>query len=74
MRVIVSNVVSKEAANNNEGLMTIVLSLQYIGIDTDNSKAVIKNNHKTPVFIIKSEQFARMAGTYPPNCVKLAPF
>ena len=54
--------------------MTIVLSLQYIGIDTDNSKAVIKNNHKTPVFIIKSEQFARMAGTYLPNCVKLAPF
>lgn len=54
--------------------MTIVLSIQYIGIDTENSKSVIKNNHKTPIFIIKSGQFARMTGTYQPNCVKLAPF
>ena len=29
--MITSNVVSKEATNNNEGLMTIVLSIQYIG-------------------------------------------
>ena len=72
--MIVSNIVSKEATNNNEGLMTIVLGLQYIGIDTGNSKAVIKNNHEAPIFIIKSGQFARMAGTYLPNCVKLAPF
>jgi hypothetical protein len=54
--------------------MTIVLSIQYIGIDTENSKSVIKNNHKTPIFIIKSGQFARMTGTYQPNCVKLASF
>ena len=61
--MITSNVVSKEAANNNEGLMTIVLSIQYIGIDTENSKSVIKNNHKTAFFIIKSVQFLLMTGT-----------
>ena len=61
--MITSNVVSKEATNNNEGLMTIVLSIQYIGIDTENSKSVIKNNHKTAFFIIKSGQFLLMTGT-----------
>ena len=60
---MVSNAVSKEATNNNEGLMTIVLSIQYIGIDTENSKSVIKNNHKTAFFIIKSVQFSLMTGT-----------
>lgn len=60
---MVSNAVSKEATNNNEGLMTIVLSIQYIGIDTENSKSVIKNNHKTAFFIIKSVQFLLMTGT-----------
>ncbi len=61
--MMVSNAVSKEATNNNEGLMTIVLSIQYIGIDTENSKSVIKNNHKTAFFIIKSVQFSLMTGT-----------
>ena len=61
--MMVSNAVSKEATNNNEGLMTIVLSIQYIGIDTENSKSVIKNNHKTAFFIIKSVQFLLMTGT-----------
>lgn len=61
--MMVSNAVSKEATNNNEGLMTIVLSIQYIGIDTENSKSVIKNNHKTTFFIIKSVQFLLMTGT-----------
>lgn len=61
--MMVSNAVSKEATNNNEGLMTIVLSIQYIGIDTENSKSVIKNNHKTAFFIIKSGQFLLMTGT-----------
>ena len=45
--MITSNVVSKEATNNNEGLMTIVLSLQYIGIDVRNSKPLMKNNAKS---------------------------
>ena len=72
--MIVSNVVSKELANNNEGLMTIVLSIQYIGIDARNSKSFEKNNNKTQIFIKKSEQFARMTGTYQRNCVKLVPF
>ena len=61
--MMVSNAISKEATNNNEGLMTIVLSIQYIGIDTENSKSVIKNNHKTAFFIIKSVQFSLMTGT-----------
>ena len=54
--------------------MTIVLSIQYIGIDARNSKSLKKNNNKTQLFIEKSGQFARMTGTYQPNCVKLAPF
>lgn len=45
--MITSNVVSKEATNNNEGLMTIVLSIQYIGIDATNSKPHAKNNMKS---------------------------
>ena len=45
--MITSNVVSKEAANNNEGLMTIVLSIQYIGIDATDSKPLAKNNMKS---------------------------
>ncbi len=45
--MITSNVVSKEATNNNEGLMTIVLSIQYIGIDATNSKPLAKNNIKS---------------------------
>ncbi len=45
--MIASNVVSEEATNNNEGLMTIVLSIQYIGIDATNSKSLPKNNRKT---------------------------
>lgn len=44
--MITSNVVSKEATNNNEGLVTIVLSIQYIGIDATNSKLLAKNNIK----------------------------
>ena len=44
--MITSNVVSKEATNNNEGLVTIVLSIQYIGIDSTNSKPLAKNNIK----------------------------
>ena len=44
---MVSNAVSKEATNNNEGLMTIVLSIQYIGIDATNSKPLAKNNMKS---------------------------
>ena len=72
--MITSNVVSKEATNNNEGLMTIVLSIQYIGIDASNSKPLIKNNNKTRFFGKKYAQFLLMTGTYQPNCVKLAPF
>ncbi len=45
--MMVSNAVSKEATNNNEGLMTIVLSIQYIGIDATNSKPLMKNNVKS---------------------------
>ena len=45
--MITSNVVSKEATNNNEGLMTIVLSIQYIGIDATNSTPLAKNNMKS---------------------------
>lgn len=45
--MITSNVVSKEATNNNEGLVTIVLSIQYIGIDATNSKPLAKNNIKS---------------------------
>ena len=44
--------------------MTIVLSIQYIGMDTQNSKSVIKNNNKTAFFIIKSAQFVRITGIY----------
>ena len=72
--MITSNVVSKEATNNNEGLMTIVLSIQYIGIDATNSKPLAKNNIKSRVFTKKYRQFALMTGTYKSNCVKLAPF
>ena len=54
--------------------MTIVLSIQYIGIDARNSKSLEKNNNKIQLFIKKSAQFVRMTGTYQPNCVKLAPF
>lgn len=45
--MITSNVVSKEATNNNEGLVTIVLSIQYIGIGATNSKPLAKNNMKS---------------------------
>ena len=72
--MMVSNAVSKEATNNNEGLMTIVLSIQYIGIDASNSKPPIKNSNKTPFFSKSHTQFLLFIGTYPPNCVKLAPF
>ncbi|PKG36329.1 hypothetical protein CXF65_02810 [Psychrobacter sp. Sarcosine-3u-12] len=71
---IASNVGSIGSANNKEGLLTIVLSIQYIGIDASNSKPLIKNNNKTRFFGKKYAQFLLMTGTYPPNCVKLAPF
>ena len=73
--MIVGNVViSKGSTNNNEWLMTIVLSIQYIGIDASNSKPLIKNSNKSQFFIKKYAQFLLMTGTYQPNCVKLAPF
>ncbi|MFT5121089.1 MAG: hypothetical protein ACI8R1_000786 [Psychrobacter glaciei] len=51
--MIASNVSSTGSANNNEGLVTIVLSIQYIGIDAGNSKPLIKNNNKT-LFLLKN--------------------
>jgi len=73
--MIVSNVIiSIESTNSNKWLMTIVLSIQYIGIDASNSKSFIKNSNKTQIFIRKYTQFSLMSGTYPTNCVKLAPF
>lgn len=72
--MITSNVVSKEATNNNEGLVTIVLSIQYIGIDTSNSKSATKNNNKEGCFVREYEQFLLMIGTGSINCVKLSYF
>lgn len=38
--------------------MTIVLSIQYIGIDTENSKPLIKNNKKVQFLIKNTLSFA----------------
>ena len=55
-----SNGTSKGSANNNDGLMTIVPSIQYIGIDASNSKPLTKNNNKAAYFIRKYAQFSLM--------------